>query len=49
VACRLHAVDGSTRDGVLARVGADFAEVRTGESRIVLVARDTLAAVQSRG
>lgn len=48
VPCRLHAVDGTARDGVLARVGADFAEVRVGEGRVVLVARETLAAVQSR-
>jgi hypothetical protein len=47
--CRVHLVDGTTRDGVLARVGADFAEVTVGEGRVVLVARHALAAVQSRG
>jgi hypothetical protein len=48
VPCRLHAVDGTTRDGLLTRVGADFAEVTVGEGRVVLVTRDALAAVQSR-
>jgi hypothetical protein len=47
--CRVHAVDGTVRDGRLTRVGADFAEMRVGEERLVLVARATLAAVQSRG
>ncbi|MGC4111241.1 MAG: hypothetical protein QM747_12615 [Nocardioides sp.] len=46
--CRLHAVDGSVREGRLARVGADFVEVQTGEGRCLLVGRSTLAAVQSR-
>jgi hypothetical protein len=46
--CRLHATDGTTRDGRLGRIGADFVEVTVSESRFVLVARDTLAAVQSR-
>jgi hypothetical protein len=47
--CRLHAIDGSVRDGRLARVGADFVEASVGEGRIVLLARDSIAAVQSRG
>lgn len=47
--CRLHAVDGSVRDGRLGRVGSDFVELLTGEGRTVLVVRETLAAVQSRG
>jgi hypothetical protein len=48
--CSLHLVDGRRQDGVLLRVGADFAEVATGEAgRVVLVALDHLAAVQSRG
>ena len=48
VPCRLHATDGTTREGLLGRIGADVVEVTVGESRVVLVARDTLAAVQSR-
>ena len=47
--CRLHAVDGTLRDGRPTRVGADFVELTVGEDRVVLVARATLAAVQSRG
>jgi hypothetical protein len=47
-ACRVHTVDGTVRDGRLRRIGADFAELAVGESRVVLVARETLAAVQSR-
>jgi len=46
--CRLHTVDGAVRDARLARVGSDFVEARVGEDRMVLVARDALAAVQSR-
>ncbi|HEY3528498.1 MAG TPA: hypothetical protein VGK78_05065 [Nocardioides sp.] len=48
VRCRLHGVDGTTRDGVLGRVGADFVEVTVAEGRVVLVARQVVAAVQSR-
>jgi hypothetical protein len=47
--CRIHAVDGTVRDGRLLRVGSDFVEMTVGEGRVVLVARATLAAVQSRG
>jgi len=47
--CRLHGTDGTVRDGVLTRVGADFVEVATGEGRTVLVALASVAAVQSRG
>ena len=52
-ACRVHTLDGTVYDGRLARVGADFAELALGEGsaregRHVLVARETLAAVQSR-
>jgi hypothetical protein len=46
--CRLHALDASVRDGRITRVGADFVEVAVGDDRVVLVARETLAAVQSR-
>jgi hypothetical protein len=46
--CRIHAVDGTVRDGRLRRVGADFAELAVGGHRAVLIARETLAAVQSR-
>lgn len=49
VPCSLHLADGRRLDAVVQRVGADFAEVTTGESgRVVLVAFDQLAAVQSR-
>jgi hypothetical protein len=47
--CRLHAVDGTVRDGRLTRVGADFAEVLSASGRSVLVATHTLAGIQSRG
>jgi hypothetical protein len=46
--CRLHAVDGTIRDGRLGRVGADFVELLTGEGRTTLVATAMLAGVQSR-
>jgi hypothetical protein len=46
--CRLHAVDGTVRDARVARVGSDFVEARVGQGRVVLLARDALAAVQSR-
>ena len=49
VPCTVHLVDGGRHDGVVRRVGADFAEVSTGEAaRLVLVAFEQLAAVQSR-
>jgi hypothetical protein len=48
-ACRLHAVDGTVWDALLTRVGSDFVEARVGRDRLVLVAWDALAAVQSRG
>jgi hypothetical protein len=49
VGCSLHLLDGRRHDGVLRRVGSDFCELLTGEaSRLVLVAFDQLAAVQSR-
>jgi len=46
--CLLRAIDGSTRDAVITRVGRDFVEATTGEDRSVLLALDILAAVQSR-
>ena len=55
--CVVHLVDGSRHDGVLARVGADFAEIRLGAdpsaaphepSRLALVAFESVAAVSSR-
>jgi hypothetical protein len=46
--CRLHAQDGTVREARVLRVGADFVEARVGEGRVVLVARDALAAVGSR-
>jgi hypothetical protein len=46
--CRLHSEDGTVRDARVVRVGADFVEARVGEGRVVLVARDSLAAVGSR-
>jgi hypothetical protein len=47
--CRVHGTDGTVRDGVLTRVGADFVEATTGEGRTVLLALAAVAAVQSRG
>jgi hypothetical protein len=47
--CRVHATDGTVRDGVLTRVGADFVEATTGEGRTALLALAAVAAVQSRG
>jgi hypothetical protein len=47
--CVLRRRDGAQHDGVIARVGQDFVELRTGEPRrTVLVATAALAAVQSR-
>jgi hypothetical protein len=49
VPCSVHLVDGGRVDGVLRRVGADFAEVATGHpGRLVLVGFERLAAVRSR-
>jgi hypothetical protein len=49
VPCSLHLLDGRRHDGVVRRVGADFAEIATGDAgRLVLVSFDSLAAVQSR-
>jgi hypothetical protein len=45
----VHSVDGTVWEACLARVGADFVEARVGDDRLVLIARDALAAVQSRG
>jgi hypothetical protein len=46
--CLLHAVDGSSRNVVIVRVGRDFVEAVMGEGRSVLVSLDGVAAVQSR-
>lgn len=46
--CVLHQVDGARHDGELRRVGADFVEVVVAEDRLVLVAFESLSAVQSR-
>jgi hypothetical protein len=47
--CHLHAVDGSSWEVVITRVGRDFVEAFMGEGRPVLLALDGVAAVQSRG
>jgi hypothetical protein len=46
--CHLHAVDGSSRDVVIVRVGRDFVEAVMGERRSVVLALDGVAAVRSR-
>ena len=46
--CVLHLRDGSARDGVLRRVGADFVELHGAGDRTALVGFDALAAAQSR-
>ncbi len=47
--CRVHSVDGAVWDACLTRVGTDFVEARVGEGRVVLLALESLGAVQSRG
>jgi hypothetical protein len=47
--CRVHATDGTLRDGVLARVGRDFVEAVTGRDRPVLLPLAAVAGIQSRG
>ena len=47
--CVVHRVDGSPLDGVVRRVGKDFAEVEVAAGRVELVAFGAMAAVQSRG
>lgn len=47
--CWVHRVDGSPLEGVLRRVGQDFAEVELAPGRVELVAFASIAAVQSRG
>jgi len=47
--CVVHGTDGTTREAVVTRVGADFVEVTVGDDRSVLLARERIAAVQSRG
>lgn len=46
--CVVHGTDSSTRDVVITRVGRDFVEATRGEGRIVVLALDAVAAVQSR-
>jgi hypothetical protein len=46
--CVVHGIDRSTRDVVIGRVGRDFVEATQGEGRHVLLALETIAAVQSR-
>ncbi len=47
--CVVHGIDGRAREAVVTRVGEDFVEVSGGQGRLLLLARDTIAAVQSRG
>jgi hypothetical protein len=47
--CLLHGVDASIREVLITRVGRDFVEAVMGEGRPVLLALDSVAAVQSRG
>jgi hypothetical protein len=46
--CVVHGTDGRMHDVVIGRVGRDFVEVTRGEAHTVLLARDAIAAVQSR-
>lgn len=46
--CVVHGTDGSAREVVVTRVGRDFLEATQGEGRTVLLAVESLAAVQSR-
>ena len=46
--CLVHRVAGSPLDGVVHRVGQDFAEVEVAPGRVELVAFGSIAAVQSR-
>lgn len=45
--CVVHLVDGTRHEGLVRRVGADFAELETVPGRLELVAFGALAAVQS--
>ena len=47
--CVVRGTDGTAREAVVTRVGADFVEVTVGEGRTLLLARAMIAAVQSRG
>jgi hypothetical protein len=45
--CVVHQVDGERHDGLVLRVGQDFAELELSGGRVVLVAFGAMAAVQS--
>ena len=45
--CLVHLVDGSRHEGVVRRVGGDFAELRDPTDRLVLVPFSAMGAVQS--
>lgn len=46
--CVVHLVDSTVHDGTVVRVGQDFVELLTAGDRLLLIAFDALAAVQSR-
>jgi hypothetical protein len=46
--CQVHLRDGTRYEGMVLRVGADFAEVEVAPGRVELVAFGAVAAVQSR-
>lgn len=46
--CLVHTLDGARHDVILRRVGADFVEAVTDQQETVLVALDSVAAIQRR-
>ncbi|CAA9385777.1 MAG: hypothetical protein AVDCRST_MAG60-1209 [uncultured Nocardioides sp.] len=46
--CVVHLVDGAQHEAVVARVGADFVELRTPSEALVLIGYTAIGAVQSR-